>query len=716
MGGSGGIITYDTTQKVNGVGSYKFDSDDGDNPHVTVPLVMGATRRASVWFRYSSVPDATSSVAVFAEFTNENYSGGGFYEGEFQVETATIVGTITGSGNATFTVTTNLEPSPIDVSVAVLVDDTAADVATKAAVALNGNALVAEHFIATANGADLVLTVRGAAPNDNDLNISYTNDTCTGLTPDATSEDTVIGGFASAGNENLGNDDGNYGRATPAKNAGQGAVFGNFGLAFLESSAGLIPNEAAIKAVKIRYERKYNTADSIGISRVKYRLDGAEGPDHDNTDVPLTDTFVEVDVTGDRDSWARDELADFRFEVIAEARRGDTDTAHTQSWDYVEVEVEYFIPTTILAPSGSGIAFEFALIPRGDHVTLRLIDGDKVWYDGITELLPDTDHRISWAHVLHDTNLVDIKLYVDSIQELDIVDAKCAGGAANLVNLLHGWVGFPGVNKVCHFDQLYIDDGNDLTDCGNKYSTAKLPTTPNDDDWDTDGGTGAVNERPLSETNYKQHQADFDPQRQTYALQAANVGDIDISGETLVGLVGWAWAKFEANFDQENIKLITNGVEVNRTGQLAATPKLIIQPITSPVYPSNARGIGMLSNSETTDTTMYKCGVVMVYEGPLNPNVLFEHQQVNSETLPTITDDLRADPPSSYEVCCDYDDFDGSVQIVIHSLDQDGGSVLPQPGLDSKGRVRIVPGVEVYLDVTVTGVTNLQIWRRLNVD
>lgn len=114
--------------------------------------------------------------------------------GVAQVETATVVGTITGSGNATFTITSALVTgSPLAVSVAVLVDDTATVVAGKAAVTLNATAAVSTHFTATTNGANLILTAKKAAANDATLNIAFTNGTCTGLTPNATSTDTTAG-------------------------------------------------------------------------------------------------------------------------------------------------------------------------------------------------------------------------------------------------------------------------------------------------------------------------------------------------------------------------------------------------------------------------------------------------------------------------------------------------------------------------------------------
>lgn len=114
--------------------------------------------------------------------------------GVAQVETAVVVGTITGSGNATFTITSALVTgSPLAVSVPVLVDDTAAIVAGKAAVVLNANAAVSAHFIATVNVANLILTAKKSAANDGTLNIAYIDGTCVGLTADATSDNTTAG-------------------------------------------------------------------------------------------------------------------------------------------------------------------------------------------------------------------------------------------------------------------------------------------------------------------------------------------------------------------------------------------------------------------------------------------------------------------------------------------------------------------------------------------
>jgi hypothetical protein len=114
--------------------------------------------------------------------------------GVAQVETAVVVGTITQAGNATFTITSAIvSGSPLAVSVAVALDDTAAIVASKAAVTLNATAAISVHFVATVDDENLILTARKSAANDGTLNIAYDNDTCTGLTPDASSDNTTAG-------------------------------------------------------------------------------------------------------------------------------------------------------------------------------------------------------------------------------------------------------------------------------------------------------------------------------------------------------------------------------------------------------------------------------------------------------------------------------------------------------------------------------------------
>jgi hypothetical protein len=112
----------------------------------------------------------------------------------YQVETATAVGTISTSGNAAVIVTAaGMTGSPITLSVAVLENDTASQVAAKIITALGLNAVIAALFTIGGTGATVTLTNKSYAADDNTLNISIDNDTCVGLTTAGTSANTTAG-------------------------------------------------------------------------------------------------------------------------------------------------------------------------------------------------------------------------------------------------------------------------------------------------------------------------------------------------------------------------------------------------------------------------------------------------------------------------------------------------------------------------------------------
>ena len=113
-----------------------------------------------------------------------------------QIETATVVGTITTAGNATVTVTGALVTgTPLVVSVAVALDDTATQIAGKIRTAFNVSAITTSYTV-SGEKTEVILTVKVAAANDTTLNIAVANDTCAGITANATSADTQVGNGA----------------------------------------------------------------------------------------------------------------------------------------------------------------------------------------------------------------------------------------------------------------------------------------------------------------------------------------------------------------------------------------------------------------------------------------------------------------------------------------------------------------------------------------
>lgn len=111
-----------------------------------------------------------------------------------QVETATVIGTITTAGNATVIVTAaGMAGSPKTISVPVALNDTAAMVAGKIRTALMGDTAVTALYTVGGSNDTITLTRIVAAVNDTTLNINIGNGTCAGLTATSISTNTTVG-------------------------------------------------------------------------------------------------------------------------------------------------------------------------------------------------------------------------------------------------------------------------------------------------------------------------------------------------------------------------------------------------------------------------------------------------------------------------------------------------------------------------------------------
>jgi hypothetical protein len=134
--------------------------------------------------------------------TNDTTGSDAWVAGVAQVETATAVGTITGTGNATVVFTGPVVGSPITLSVPVVNGDTAAVWAEKVRVALAANGPISDNYTIGGASTSIIITrkpweeVSGVPfylTNNSGLNISLDNGTCTGITTAATSANTTLG-------------------------------------------------------------------------------------------------------------------------------------------------------------------------------------------------------------------------------------------------------------------------------------------------------------------------------------------------------------------------------------------------------------------------------------------------------------------------------------------------------------------------------------------
>ena len=132
-------------------------------------------------------------MARYAAFDSE------LWIGTQQTHYATIVcdtaDGITGAGNGSFTVTAaaGLAGSPLATDVALLVDDLPADIARKAAIALNAVPAIAAYCVFYAVGHYLYLRTVEATADDATVEIAFADNGCAGLTDDPTGTPGVTG-------------------------------------------------------------------------------------------------------------------------------------------------------------------------------------------------------------------------------------------------------------------------------------------------------------------------------------------------------------------------------------------------------------------------------------------------------------------------------------------------------------------------------------------
>lgn len=162
--------------------------------------------------------------------------------------------------------------------------------------------------------------------------------------------------------------------------------------------------------------------------------------------------------------------------------------------------------------------------------------GWTIWVTSSSTLSVDTWHRVSWAFYRTSSSVNELRVWLDGTLACTVSNHTWSNLDTNVLlinpNVTTAW-----------FDDIYIDDAaSSLTDPGDIRVTYKGPDEANATGFDTDVGTGAVNERALSVTNGKQHAGTSDVQ-QNYTLQTASEGDVNISGARILGYTGWVYAK-----------------------------------------------------------------------------------------------------------------------------------------------------------------------------
>jgi hypothetical protein len=207
------MATISDCRAVYGLSAVGTPTSTNVSGTVTIGLAQTQIRLADANKAYSvrAISLAGSSF-VLDPSDNDTTGTTAFTAGNAQVETATAVGTISASGNASVVVTgAAIAGSPVTLSVPVLSGDTAAVWAGKVRDAITADAAISDVYSVSGASTSVVLTklpfetytVPGGTlnvylSNDATLNVSLDNGTCTGITTAATSANTAPG-VASAG-------------------------------------------------------------------------------------------------------------------------------------------------------------------------------------------------------------------------------------------------------------------------------------------------------------------------------------------------------------------------------------------------------------------------------------------------------------------------------------------------------------------------------------
>jgi len=124
----------------------------------------------------------------------------------------------------------------------------------------------------------------------------------------------------------------------------------------------------------------------------------------------------------------------------------------------------------------------------------------------------------------------------------------------------------------------------------------------------TSGHAPQVNERPLSQTNGWSIAATA-VKTEEYNIEGQTVGDINLSGATLVDYTGWVHAKALL---AETGQIRVNNVDTNVS--LTSTITTFTKIAGSTTYPAaTGTDIGLLTSATVTTVSLYEAGIMFAY-------------------------------------------------------------------------------------------------------
>ncbi len=235
---------------------------------------------------------------------------------------------------------------------------------------------------------------------------------------------------------------------------------------------------------------------------------------------------------------------------------------------------------------------------------------------GATVLSDNTWTRINFSYVISGT--ANVRLRINGTDEVSLTGATLANTGTNRLSLRTNIT-----TTVVYFDDIYCDDGTDLGDPGDIRVTAKRPISSGTAVEYTGeigmcpcGGIGTghapdVSERPIDTG----HGWNIDNtgggivKTEEYNVQTASAGDVDITGKTVKGVLGWVHAGSTANANSSIMLQGSSSGTISTTNANATYFK-----IGSATYPAGTgTDVGIVSDTTATIFRIYEAGVVIGY-------------------------------------------------------------------------------------------------------
>lgn len=229
-------------------------------------------------------------------------------------------------------------------------------------------------------------------------------------------------------------------------------------------------------------------------------------------------------------------------------------------------------------------------------------------------------YRFTLAYTVGSTTVNRFEFFKDGVSDISVTNATIDNTASDTVI-----IGNASGNLTLDIrtSDHYIDDSASLTDTGDIWVTNKRPFSNGSlNNFNVQIGSGAsgygsghaqqINERPYSATNGWSVVGAGSPITEQYIIEAANVGDMDVSRSRIVGYQGWVVISSVITQTVTMVVGVAQG-----TVSAVASPGLFFGTFQTSVYPARTIGdIGLITGTTITTVSLYECGMMIAFIPP----------------------------------------------------------------------------------------------------